>query len=44
VPAATSPPAKDTSRRIIGTILMSPACRWYRSFKNAHPTPVLKYF
>jgi hypothetical protein len=24
-------------------VLMYPACRWYRSFKAAHPNSILKY-
>jgi uncharacterized membrane protein len=28
---------------IVAIVLMYPACRWYRSFKNAHPNSVLKY-
>jgi len=29
---------------IAGLLLLYPACRWFRSFKAAHPDSVLKYF
>ena len=28
----------------VSLVLLYPACRWYRSFKRAHPESVLRYF